>query len=511
MSAQGNAMSKSAGTKPGREGTTQATHRTSKSRADKSRGVAVAPVPPVTLEMVPGRLTEEQWLCLVNSEEPESSVCEVLDALQSRVMEECFHLHLAQQAIPYTISQARDAIIQITQWTFLPWDPGEENLETDQSWREQDQPQPCPHDSWAQGCVPRSRGLASSRTTATLPVPHSAEEQVTLEPSIPETPEEPSAESPKPSPTHSPCVNTIQIPPCDDQAQKTKDDNNTTKETSITQKPVVLLHPSPPPPGQGKFRRPYRPHRGPLHSASFRDITKSLEETEKEMFLKQVTEMNPGNTEDKGLLLPPALYNILKIQLGRPPQKKDVLYDEAGNVLSMPKLDAARLPQHHVHPQVTVLASFSDSDSKVRKRLKDTTSRRMRQGRGAAVDKGKLDLTPMGAVCTASTSDQLSGQLAKAYAPSDSTSPEGPRSSFPFTDSIPLDTIQLSHGVILREGNNTRKGSLHSLMLRERGQAEDTETLRPIQGSVTQPRVSVDQLIRNYAPVVRPIANITSR
>ncbi|CAJ0934125.1 unnamed protein product [Ranitomeya imitator] len=124
----------------------------SKTRGDKSRTVTVAPLPPVTVDIIPGRFTEDDWMSMVTAEDGEHVVGDIVDSLISHVMEECLTFYLQQQVIPYTISQARDAMLQIVQWTFVPRDEGNHKPDTESTWQEE--PQPCPHDSWAQGCVP---------------------------------------------------------------------------------------------------------------------------------------------------------------------------------------------------------------------------------------------------------------------------------------------------------------------------------------------------------------------
>lgn len=61
---------------------------------------------------------------------------------------------LCLQCVPFTVGQARDALLQIAQWRFLARDEGESDTEGDGSWQEDEEPEPCTADSWAQGSVP---------------------------------------------------------------------------------------------------------------------------------------------------------------------------------------------------------------------------------------------------------------------------------------------------------------------------------------------------------------------
>lgn len=58
------------------------------------------------------------------------------------------------QCIPYVISQAREAMLQIIEWRFLVRDEGESSVPVDPTWQEDEEPAPSITDSWAQGSVP---------------------------------------------------------------------------------------------------------------------------------------------------------------------------------------------------------------------------------------------------------------------------------------------------------------------------------------------------------------------
>uniref|UniRef100_A0A8B9QJI7 Uncharacterized protein n=1 Tax=Apteryx owenii TaxID=8824 RepID=A0A8B9QJI7_APTOW len=123
----------------------------SRSRAEKSRPLtAVAP----QVEIVPGRLTESEWLSLVAAEEGEEEAGDIFAEFLDHVMDECYKVYLAQQRVPFTVSQAKDAFLQITEWRFLTRDEGELNVEEDATWQEDDEPEPHVTDSWAEGSVP---------------------------------------------------------------------------------------------------------------------------------------------------------------------------------------------------------------------------------------------------------------------------------------------------------------------------------------------------------------------
>ncbi|XP_004742289.1 uncharacterized protein C2orf81 homolog isoform X2 [Mustela putorius furo] len=67
----------------------------------------------------------------------------------------------APQCIPFTISQAREAMLQITEWRFLARDEGESAVAEDPTWGEDEEPLACTTDAWAQGSVPVLHAPAS--------------------------------------------------------------------------------------------------------------------------------------------------------------------------------------------------------------------------------------------------------------------------------------------------------------------------------------------------------------
>ncbi|XP_036189960.1 uncharacterized protein C2orf81 homolog [Myotis myotis] len=129
-----------------------------RSKAEKARPPTV-PVPQV--DIVPGRLTEAEWMALTMVEEGEDVVGDILADLLGRVMDSAFKVYLTQQCVPFTISQAREAMLQIIEWRFLARDEGESAVAEDPTWGEDEEPLASTTDAWAQGSVPLMHAPAS--------------------------------------------------------------------------------------------------------------------------------------------------------------------------------------------------------------------------------------------------------------------------------------------------------------------------------------------------------------
>ncbi|KAM5125172.1 LOW QUALITY PROTEIN: uncharacterized protein ACMZJ9_022405, partial [Mantella aurantiaca] len=561
----------------------------SKSRSDKSRSTGTAPPnPPISIDIIPGRFSQQDWATMAATEEGEELVGEMMDYLLSRVMEECHRVYLESQLIPYTVSQAWDAMIHMVEWTFISRDEGEDETYPQKTWQEE--PQPCTNDSWAQGCVPiiqpvltgHSSLQASSNHLITCipeqeaetkppeeetfqsPDPSEDQHPSSQNPPPNDKPEEETFHSPDPSEDQPPSSQESDSPPNDkpeetsetpdsppndkpeetsktpdsppndkpeetsetpdsppndkpeetsetpdsapndkpEETSKTPDSapNDKAKETSKTPKSPSIIKPTPPsnPP---KNKTGYRPYRGPLRSAGLKNITKSLEETEKEIFLEESMKEESGLHENLNLM-PTSLHNILKIQLGRPPQKKGVLYDNAGNVLSVPKLELAKLPQRHVRPGIEVLDPGKEAECRVREPNRNWVDVRAPVHQLPRERRNKFRAPQVtGQKRGPSTLDY---QTLPAYTRTNHRK-DPMKDPMSTTGGLTLENIQLAHGVILREGNTTERGSILSLRQRELAWREETRKLQPIRSSVILP--SVEELIKNNLPQIHPIVS----
>ncbi|KAB1262213.1 uncharacterized protein Cadr_000021608 [Camelus dromedarius] len=119
---------------------------------------AEKPRPPKVLvpqaNIVPGGLTEAEVAKLRAREEGEEVVGDIMEELVERVMDAAYKSYLERQCIPYTVDWARETMLQMVQLRFMPRDEGEPNLAEDPTWAEDEEPTPCPIDTWARGAVP---------------------------------------------------------------------------------------------------------------------------------------------------------------------------------------------------------------------------------------------------------------------------------------------------------------------------------------------------------------------
>ncbi|KAH0615659.1 hypothetical protein JD844_025958 [Phrynosoma platyrhinos] len=373
-----------------------------KSRAERYRPPTV-PVPQI--EIVPGRLTEADWLSLLNFEEAEDTVGDILASMLDQVMDECYKVYLSRQCIPYVINQAREAMLQIIEWRFLVRDEGETEVPMDPAWQEDEEPVPCITDSWAEGSVPVVQAAPARWETEEMlarlldEAPATEEEEeapgggtaagVALAPGVAapslhtllheeEEEEEEEDKEERPLPAVLPEI----------RPSKIRSSSSRVRVRVPEGLPLVKEAPTPPaqPCSTTKLWVPPHGYEGSPRAARFSCPLTALESSEKDLLLRQKLSQfsvveDEDEDEDVGrpLLLPPSCSNLLRIQVGRPPNTKDVFYDEHGRVTLVPRLDPARLPKHWIRPTVEVVDP--DVESRRQEALKTVSGRCTRRWR----------------------------------------------------------------------------------------------------------------------------------
>ncbi|XP_070805232.1 uncharacterized protein C2orf81 homolog [Pituophis catenifer annectens] len=329
-----------------------------KSRAERSRPPTV-PVPQV--EIVPGRLSEGEWLSLLAFEEAEDVAGDVLAALLELVLGECYKVYLARQCVPYVIAQAREAMLQIVEWRFLVRDAGESDVAADPAWQEDEEPSAAVPDSWAQGSVPVLQTVPSPEWE--VPAVKVPEEEA---PALEELPGEETTQAEMPlqwgeEVPQAPSL--LEVKPPKPQTRRGL------PKGRAAQGPMAAF------PGRSFKSRPScQPLLVAQHSARLDGSAKNI--SKKELLWRKLPH---GPLEVSSLLgsrqplLPSSCSNLLRIQMGRPPNIKDVFYDEMGNVTLVPHLEPARLPKRWIKPTVEVVDP--DVESRRQETLKMVSGR----------------------------------------------------------------------------------------------------------------------------------------
>ncbi|XP_066568037.1 uncharacterized protein C2orf81 homolog [Amia ocellicauda] len=471
---------------------------TSKSRADKSR-VPSAPVPPsapsavAPADIVPGRLTESDWVAMLMQEEGEEVVADIVDKLMSRVMEECYRVYLQRQLVPFTVSQAREALLQMVEWRFLVRDEGE-GPDSTSSWEEDEEPQPCSTDSWAQGCVPVLHTGLTPRTTL---------------PQAPSTREQTAAGSPQPQPELQPLESGMDAAsiavPLQNRPAEIKAEKKTLSGPKKTMPPLRM--PAPPPKTEQRSKQ--FPHQAPLPTTKEKVRPQPLRESHTEA---------PQSTQQEGLgplPSPPAAP--------RPPLLDATAGGRSTWVGAVQKLDPARLPRHRIWPAFEVLEANALQHPPGR--TASTLPGRARQEKWRAG--GQFALRRLAPLPPPTVPGQVLHQEAQKphrrsvlkpfplpdpsphpsnpiYTQEDSSPPRGP---LPLTAHLLLDSMELSPGVSLKDPRWPRTGSWRETQ----PQPDYSTALKPIRSTLPSPLISLDQLVTGQHPLASPHTSLAGQ
>ncbi|KAG8518734.1 putative protein C2orf81, partial [Galemys pyrenaicus] len=349
-----------------------------RSKAEKARPPTV-PVPQV--DIVPGRLNEAEWMALAAVEEGEDVVVDILDELLTRVMDSAFKVYLTRQCIPFTINQAREAMLQIIEWRFLGRDEGEFAVAEDPTWAEDEEPSACTTDAWAQGSVP----VLHAPTSPGLEETFQSEDQESMDHitlarswmgrgSQELTPELTTNRGPPPTPEQF-----LEAGPGGSLGER----DDLSKDLQPSDRPLMATLPLPAEPTPAGSRQPSRDLSQPASPqastararslssqfslkdlyfcASGTDAIGDLQEPQKEEV--------PGAASRKSVSCP-SVGGPLELSPGasvsppRPPRaapRRSGLHHRVGRKAGLARLDPARLPRHWVRPLSEILVPDSEA------------------------------------------------------------------------------------------------------------------------------------------------------
>ncbi|XP_067903651.1 uncharacterized protein C2orf81 homolog [Heterodontus francisci] len=320
-----------------------------KSRLEKNRTVLAAASTPqaAVVDIVPGRFTENDWQLMVTAEDGEIHVGDIIDDILNQVLDDCYRIYIEKQLLPFTIAQAKDAILQIVEWQFLPHDTGESNVMEEPSWQGDEESIAYITDCWAQGSVP----VAKHPSTPTLEQQETSEEAPGDTLCMGREDEDQTVTTTTGYDARPECGSDQQgqqeiqdvSPLCKELMGYYQDSGKEANEPDEPQRRPTVK----------KKRQKFKPHRGPLRSAKLQNITKSLDKLEKELFQQEVSEPCPEEPP-----VPPCevyrmssyFQNVLKIQNSRLPLNNSMTFDEFGNVTSVQRLKPSQFPRRQVRP-----------------------------------------------------------------------------------------------------------------------------------------------------------------
>lgn len=468
-----------------------------KSRVEKAGKAVSAPTPAQVHDIVPGRYNDQDWHFMLERDDGEEFITDIIEEVCDSALDIIYKSYIDRQLIPYTVSQAKDAIVQIIEWQFLARDEGEGNIIDDVGWLEDEEPMPAITDCWAQGSVPKV--LTPREPTIyeeAEPIPTESMPQITEEEEITEREQEEPEGPPLGGVPH----------------ERTIIEEETTlivEGASIPTKEITDTESQKP-----KTKKKFKPHYGPLRSAGLGKMTKSLEQTEMEMYMDEYTqEQRPSDqaaSDIQTLNMPNSCQSIVKLQAGRPPGRRDVFYDEYGNVVSVNRINPENLPTHKIKTRFNIVDPEVEAAQDrleamrtgryIKKETKQTAQPvppTSEKGTTFSRSRGHMSATSQ-TVRTGVSSMKTSSKTTK------STRSLGPRSPLP----PPLiESMEVAPGVVVREGERIKKGP------RQRPRQEDLIAMamqrgfRPVKLNQKEAALAVSQILENRTPVVKPLVD----
>ncbi|XP_029565487.1 uncharacterized protein C2orf81 homolog isoform X2 [Salmo trutta] len=479
---------------------------------DKSRAASLVLAPALprpasvqnveTVDIVPGRLTEAAWVTMTTQDNGEEVVAEIMGELEAVVMDRCYQLYLQKQLVPFTATWAYESLVQMSDWLFLARDEGE-GPESATLWGEDTEPEPCKSDSWAEGCVPvRYTSVSSHTPLLQLLDLHLAESVDPWDSDTQSKHQSPSRQDSKPqSPSRQ-----------DSKPQSPSRHDN--KPQPLSRQDSKLQSPTKPEPPDRERTVLAKKRIVDLTEPEKLDKTEKIgpEEVQPSPYLTVATykaqrrrqsQTQPG--VHKALPPPLKTYKALFTPSGPTQQYQSLSVPQLRGhrpreVPVTRRLDPARLPQHHVWPEVEVLEPRPSHHSKERTGPQNSAPLRPNQDHHSMAHRATI--IPL----TAHTHQALPSKTRKKslhhgvqlqrHVLRDGTQPRGSTVGYtPLSTGLDLDTIELVPGVAIGDpvcGTGENKPFWVSRL----------PELRPIRSSLPAMLWSLDQVVGGQSPRV---------
>jgi Fe-S cluster biosynthesis and repair protein YggX len=110
--------------------------RVKPSRDPKGKTALAEKQPTSLLEIVPGKFNESDWNNMLEIEDSQEYVWELIDEVFDNTIKIIYDKYIQKQTIPYTINEARKAILHIIDWQFLTRDSNDDLNDKLNLWRQ---------------------------------------------------------------------------------------------------------------------------------------------------------------------------------------------------------------------------------------------------------------------------------------------------------------------------------------------------------------------------------------
>jgi len=288
------------------------------------------------IEIVPGKFFESDWNAMLDVDSSQEFIWELIDEIIDNTDKILYERYIERQTIPYTINEAKQAILHLIDWQFLPC---EKDGDFNERFIEDDEPTPTIIDSWAQGYVQsylednevvltdkeETNASDAERNTFLEELNYMISPKEQFACSLGTQIEDIESEMKIPSSLDRPKVDGI-IP------SKSKEP---TKKNLFTLSKNATMNKS-------------------ILNNQFTNSFLSSDSYEKSKSKARPVESENKKLEEYIMKAPNACHAILKSYLGRPAGYRELEIDPEGNVITIAKIDADNLPSSKIKPRFTV-------------------------------------------------------------------------------------------------------------------------------------------------------------
>lgn len=307
--------------------------------------------------IIPGKFTEYDWNDLVENESCEEFVSDIVNDIANIACGIIFDNIITDRVPPYVVFSAKQMLLDLLEWEFIESDSGE-IIKGEDAWIEDDEPQACVTDSWAQGAVPVVASLNKIRSPLSDIQSCSDQKGESLNLMNNECECQDENRGVVPIELTNAEVDGKTLNDAESSVTFDLDGNESAKDflpeepkdkdnENIKEVGTKTVSPAPPKEKKPANRRStYKTHKGSL--PRFQPISST-----------PVTDDRPkpgasrDNIDKHGAPLHSA-ESLFKHQHGRPPGIKEVVYDSNGNVVSVQKINVAALPNHRVRTKCSI-------------------------------------------------------------------------------------------------------------------------------------------------------------
>jgi len=195
--------------------------------------------------------------------------------------------------------------------------------------------------------------------------------------------------------------------------------------------------------------------------------------------------------------MPNSCHSIVKLQAGRPPGNREVMYDDTGNVVHMTKINPGRLPSRRVRTKFVVV---EDVQARVRTKfvvvdphVEAAQARLEAMRTGKQIKGGARPKEPDTKKSFTHTNESKHGQNKLQESRSNTTAPSL------------LEFMDISAGVTVREGDRVKKGPKPMFLRSDLVAGSTQQALKPVTIRANLPTFTVQELLERDSPIIRPL------